>query len=47
MVLAVFLAQSEFANRREYSSKVQEEFEQQFGDESLPHRNCVFALIKK
>ena len=43
----IFLVQRVFVNGGEYSRKVQEEFRQQFGDDLVPHRNCIFELIKK
>ena len=43
----IFLVKEVYSHDGKYSEEVQNNFEEKFGEERLPDRHCVVALMKK
>ena len=43
----IFIVENVFRKGGKYTKEVQELFQEKFGAERLPHRNCVSALLHK
>ncbi|CAI9733658.1 Macrophage migration inhibitory factor-like [Octopus vulgaris] len=43
----IFIVENVFRDGGKYTKEVQESFQEEFGAERLPHRNCVSALLHK
>ncbi|CAI9731261.1 Hypothetical predicted protein [Octopus vulgaris] len=43
----IFIVENVFRDGGKYTKEVQESFQEKFGAERLPHRNCVSALLHK